>query len=205
MTPDLTVLDIELSRAFDSTYRAMEKLVNSGKVKHIVRQFVTIGVSNFSSPKINRLLQTAKIKPAVNQIECHAQWPQKAVVKLCQEKETHVRAFGPLGCTPIPALMGRHGPSPLEDKTVLSIVAKYAKTPVQVLLCYLLHRGISVIPMRNNLECIVENHDCRFDLADEDFRLLDTIAGESGELRVRNLESRDYLGFDNYNEKVEEA
>jgi len=87
---------------------------------------------------------------------------------------------------------------------VLAVAEKYSKTPAQVLLCYLLHRGISVIPKSNNLDRIVENFDCLFDLADEDFRLLDTIAGENGELGVRNLESREYLGFDNYNEEFEE-
>jgi len=87
---------------------------------------------------------------------------------------------------------------------VLAVAEKYSKTPAQVLLCYLLHRGISVIPKSNNLDRIVENFDCLFDLAHEDFRLLDTIAGENGELGVRNLESREYLGFDNYNEEFEE-
>jgi diketogulonate reductase-like aldo/keto reductase len=67
-----------------------------------------------------------------------------------------------------------------------------------------LRRGISVIPKSNNADHISENFDCLFDLADEDFRRLDAIAGESGELGVRNLESRGYLGFDNYNEKFEE-
>ena len=67
---------------------------------------------------MKRLLRTATIKPAVNQIECHVQWPQKGLVKLCQDNGIHVTAFGPLGCTSIPALTGRVGPGPLEDKTV---------------------------------------------------------------------------------------
>ncbi len=87
---------------------------------------------------------------------------------------------------------------------MLAIAEKYSKTPAQVLLCYMLCRGISVIPKSNNPERIVQNFDCLFDLADEDFRAIDTIAGENGELGVRNLESVDYLGFDNYNEEVEE-
>lgn len=75
---------------------------------------------------MKRLLRTATIKPAVNQIECHAQWPQKGLVKLCQDNDIHVTAFGPLGCTPIPALAGRVGPGPLEDKTVNSSLALVA-------------------------------------------------------------------------------
>ncbi|KAK4118837.1 Aldo/keto reductase [Parathielavia appendiculata] len=161
------VVDIELSRAFDITYQAMEKLVETGKVKHI-------GISNFSSPKVKRLLRSAIIKPA----------PQKGLVKLCQENGIHITAFGPLGCTPITALAGRNGHGPLENKTVRSVAEKYSRTPAQVLLCYLLCRGISVIPKSNNPERIVQNLDCLFDLDEEDFRLLNSIAGEDGELGV---------------------
>ena len=72
------------------------------------------------------------------------------------------------------------------------------------MLCYNLLRGVSVIPKSNNPERIAQNLDCLFDMAEEDFRRIDMIAGENGELGVRNLESLDYLGFDNYNEEVEE-
>lgn len=76
------------------------------------------GLSNFSSPKIKRLLESATIKPICNQIECHPYYPQKGLVKLCQDENIHITAFGPLGCVPIPALVGRSGPGPLMDETV---------------------------------------------------------------------------------------
>ncbi|KAK3997438.1 NADP-dependent oxidoreductase domain-containing protein [Cladorrhinum sp. PSN332] len=192
------LIDIEHSRAFNITWKAMEDLVGTKKVKYI-------GVSNFSSPKIKRLLQTARIKPAVNQIECHPQWPQKGLVKLCQENGIHVTAFGPLGCTPIPALVGRgERPGPLEDETIASIAKKYSKTPAQLILCHLLLRGLSVIPKSNRPERIAENFDCRFEMDEADFQTIDSLVGENGERGVRNLESLHYLGFDNYNEEVEE-
>lgn len=111
----------------------MEKLVDSGKVKHIGKgnshQLHSIqvpnegiGISNFSSPKVKRLLKTARIKPAVHQIECHPHWPQKGLVRLCQENGIHVTAFGPLGCVPIPALQGRKGLGPLEDEMASLLV-----------------------------------------------------------------------------------
>lgn len=87
---------------------------------------------------------------------------------------------------------------------VIDVAQKYGKTPAQVLLCYLLRRGISVIPKSNNPDRIVENFNCLFEMADGDFDGIDAIAGENGELGVRNLESREYLGFDNYNEEFEE-
>jgi len=41
-------------------------------------------------------------------------------------------------------------------------------------------------------------------MGDEDFKVLDNLMGERGERGVRNLEMRDYLGFDNFNEEIEE-
>lgn len=191
------VIDIELSRAYVETWKEMEKLVDQKKTKYI-------GVANFSSPKIKKLLAAAKIKPAMNQIECHPYWPQKGLVKLCRDNEIHVSAFGPLGCVPIPALKGRTGPGPLEDETIATVAKKYSKTPAQVILCQLLLRGLSVIPKSNSTSRIEENFDCIFEMAEEDFVLIDNLMGEQGERGVRNLESLDYLGFDNYNEEVEE-
>ena len=77
---------------------------------------------------MEKLLASARIKPAVNQIEVHPHWPQKDLVKFCQNSGVHVTAFGPLGCTPIPALVGRAGPGPLDDNIVRnpgSVLAKY--------------------------------------------------------------------------------
>ncbi|KAK5236687.1 hypothetical protein LTR47_002639 [Exophiala xenobiotica] len=51
------------------TWEAMERLVSAGKVK-------SIGVSNFTIDKVEELLKTAKIPPAVNQIEAHP-WLQQ--------------------------------------------------------------------------------------------------------------------------------
>jgi len=84
------------------------------------------------------------------------------------------------------------------------VATKYGKTPAQVILCHLLLRGISVIPKSNNEQRIIENFDCIFDMDEEDYRLLDNLVGENGERGVRNLDSLEYLGFDNYNEEVEE-
>lgn len=193
------MIDVELSRDFPLTWKAMEDLVDKGKVKHI-------GVSNLSSPKVLRLLKNCRIKPVLNQIEVHPHWPQKGLVKTCQDSCVHVTAFGPLGCVPIPSLVGRKEgqPGPLEDETIIRIAEKYGRTPAQVILCHLLLRGISVIPKSNSPGRIRENFDCIFDMDGEDFKEIDNLVGENGERGVRNFDSLDYLGFDNYNEEVEE-
>ena len=54
----------------------------------------------------------------VNQVELNPYFPQKGLLEFCHRNQIHVTAYGPLGCTPVPVLIGRPGPGPLEDKTV---------------------------------------------------------------------------------------
>lgn len=65
------------------TWAAMEKLYESGKARGI-------GVSNFSTKKLEDLLATARISPAVNQVECHPVWQQTKLRKFCQSKGIHL-------------------------------------------------------------------------------------------------------------------
>jgi len=58
------MLDAERSNDHSETWKDMEALVVSGKVR-------SIGVSNFNVSQLQKLLTTAKIPPAVNQIEIH--------------------------------------------------------------------------------------------------------------------------------------
>ena len=57
----------------------MEELVSKGLVKDI-------GISNFSITKTERLLQTAKIVPAVNQVECNPYFQQQKLKDYCDRK-----------------------------------------------------------------------------------------------------------------------
>ncbi|KAJ4795843.1 NAD(P)-linked oxidoreductase superfamily protein [Rhynchospora pubera] len=71
-----------------ATWDAMEKLYDSGKAR-------AIGVSNFSSKKLEDLLSLARVPPAVNQVECHPVWRQEKLHALCQSKGVHLTAsFG---------------------------------------------------------------------------------------------------------------
>lgn len=72
------------------------------------------------------------------------------------------------------------------------------------MLCHTICRGISVIPKTNNSKRIIENFDILFEMDEADFKLIDNLMGERGERGIRNLETREYLGFDNFNEEVEE-
>lgn len=66
-----------------STWKAMEALYDSGKVR-------AIGVSNFSTKKLDELLQVARVPPAVNQVECHPMWQQEKLHHFCRSKNIHL-------------------------------------------------------------------------------------------------------------------
>ncbi|KAF2288634.1 hypothetical protein GH714_009674 [Hevea brasiliensis] len=66
-----------------STWKAMEALYDSGKAR-------AIGVSNFSSKKLENLLAVARVPPAVNQLECHPIWQQEKLHAYCKSKGVHL-------------------------------------------------------------------------------------------------------------------
>ncbi|KAG0184404.1 hypothetical protein DFQ28_011196 [Apophysomyces sp. BC1034] len=122
-------LDEEINGRFEITWEAMEGLLHTGKVK-------AIGVSNFSIPNLERLLKTAKVVPAVNQIELHPYNPQFKLLEYCSSKGIHCTAYSPLGSSK---------ESLLEDQTIMKIATAHGKTPAQILVSWGASRG-SVIP-----------------------------------------------------------
>ena len=103
-------------------WKVMESLVDRGLVK-------AIGVSNFSITKIERLLQTADIVPAVNQVECHPYFQQPKLVRYCNSKGIVVEAYASLGR---PSHPDKSMPIVLEDPVIAKIAAKHSATASQV-------------------------------------------------------------------------
>ena len=87
--------DLDTEWNFVQTWKHMEKVLKSGKVK-------AIGVSNFSVAFLEKLLETAEVTPAANQIENHPLLPQQDIVDFCREKGILVQAYSPLGSTGSP-------------------------------------------------------------------------------------------------------
>lgn len=103
------------------TYRAMERLVKSGRAR-------SIGVSNFNSEQLERVNREAEIKPVTNQIECHPNLNQRKFLQFMNERNIKLTAYSPLG-------QGSKGLA-LADARVQTIANKYGKTPAQVILRY---------------------------------------------------------------------
>lgn len=137
------------------TWKAMEKLVQSERVK-------SIGISNFNSQQIDRLLSIATIKPVTNQVECHPNLNQRKLIAFAAAQNITTTCYSPLGSGKKLAI---------SDPKVLEIAKRYGKSPAQVLLRYSIQNGALVIPKSTNKGRIEENFNVfDFVLSDSDMQ-----------------------------------
>ena len=145
----------------------MEKLLDTGKVKHI-------GVSNFSPHQLHQLLEQTTIKPAVHQFEIHPYLQQTDFVQWHKDNGIDVTAYSPLAnLNPTYGSPGKSKdapPSLLANKDVTEIAKARGCTNAQVALAWGMGRGTSVIPKSQHADRIRENFasvNCR--LEEEDY------------------------------------
>jgi alcohol dehydrogenase (NADP+) len=124
------------------TWRAMENLVDHGKCR-------AIGLSDIGLGELLAVYESARIKPAVVQVEAHPYLPETELLEFCQEKGVVLLAFAPLG----------HGmrPGPLEDSVISRIAARLGKTLAQVLLAWAVQRGTALLTTPRNAARAREN------------------------------------------------
>jgi len=144
-TSAIALADIPISE----TWGAMEKLLETGKVK-------AIGVSNFNQRRIEELLRTAKVVPAVNQIEAHPWLQQPQLKKWHDEKGIRITAYSPLGNN----IYGK--PRVLDDPAIQEIAKSVGADSAQVLIAWAVNRGTSVVPKSVTMERIQSNIRSRF-------------------------------------------
>jgi aldehyde reductase len=124
------------------TWRAMENLVDRGRCR-------AIGLSDINLDGLLPIYESARVKPAVVQVESHPYLPETELLEFCREKGIVLLAFAPLG----------HGmrPGPLEDPVILAIAARVGKTPAQVLLAWAVQRGTALLTTPRSADRAKEN------------------------------------------------
>ena len=115
-----------------------------------------IGVSNFNQRRIEELLRTAKVVPAVNQIEAHPWLQQPQLKKWHDEKGIRITAYSPLGNN----IYGK--PRVLDDPAIQEIAKSVGADSAQVLIAWAVNRGTSVVPKSVTMERIQSNIRSRF-------------------------------------------
>ena len=117
---------------------------------------------------MEELLKTAKLVPAVNQIELHPLLTQKPLSQYCRSLGIEIEAYKPLGGT------GPHNMA--GDAQICAIAQRYGKSGAQLLLRWSLQHGNIILPKSTHKERIVANADIYdFEITAEDMAALDAM------------------------------
>ncbi len=134
------------------TYKALEKLYKDGKVK-------AIGVCNFESEHLQRLLDECDVPPVLNQVECHPYLAQNELKEFCAKHDIFVEAWSPLD----------QGGEVLNDETITAIAEAHGKSPAQIVLRWHLQNATIIIPKSVTPSRIKENFELfDFELSTDD-------------------------------------
>ncbi|MBQ4470539.1 MAG: aldo/keto reductase [Synergistaceae bacterium] len=144
----------------EEVYKALERAVNSGKVK-------SIGISNYYTPEeFERINRIASITPAIVQNENHIFYQNNDLKKYLERYGTVIESWYPLG--------GRGNTHELfNNEAVRKIAASHGKTAAQVIIRWHIQAGYIAIPGSKNPEHIRENINVfDFALTDNDMNII---------------------------------
>ncbi|MBO6123900.1 MAG: aldo/keto reductase [Methanobrevibacter sp.] len=160
---DLYLIHQNIGDVF-ATWRALEELYEEGNVK-------AIGVCNFTETRFTNLALHSKINPMVNQIEINPFYQQQGTEDFHDKFGTLIESWGPLA-------EGRNGI--FKNPILTQIGEKYGKSVAQVIIRWIMQRGIIVFPKSVKQERMEENFNVfDFKLSDEDMEKIKEL--ETGE------------------------
>jgi diketogulonate reductase-like aldo/keto reductase len=126
------------------TWQALECLVDEGQCK-------AIGLSNINLEKLQEIVEVARIKPAVVEVESHPYLPEWDLLEYCRRHGIVLLAFAALG----------HGMEPrlLDDPVIIGIARRLRKTPAQIVLAWAVQRGTALLTTSVTPSRIQENFE----------------------------------------------
>jgi 2,5-diketo-D-gluconate reductase A len=153
-----------VNRYVDS-WKAFIRLQKEGRVR-------SIGVSNFNQDHLERIIGETGVTPAVNQIELHPRFQQKALRAVHDRLGIKTESWSPLGRG---AFLG--------EAAITEIAAKHRRTPAQVVIRWHLDSGLIVIPKTVRRERLKENIGALdFRLVADDMRRIDALDSPDGRI-----------------------
>ena len=143
---------LPMDNLFPEAWRALEKLLADKRAR-------AIGVSNFLPHHLEKLAETQKVVPAVNQIELHPLLQSHATREYCKAHNIAIESYSPL----------MRGGDSLENDTLQKLAQAHDKTTAQIVLRWHLQSGFIVIPKSVTPSRIRENFDVfGFELSADD-------------------------------------
>lgn len=146
------------SEKYLEAWRAMIEMQRDGLAR-------AIGVSNFTQANLQRLMDDSGVAPAVNQIELHPGFAQRALREFHARHGIATQSWSPLSQGGV-----------AKEKAIVDLARKYGKSPAQVTLRWHLQHGLLVIPKSVTPARIRENIDVfDFELSVADMAAIDAI------------------------------
>jgi len=160
---DLYLIHWPLPGRIRNSWSAFEGIREQGLAR-------AIGVSNYGSDRLKKLLDSATVPPAVNQVLFSPFHYRKALLELCDRRGVVLEAYSPL----------ERGKA-LGDATIVEIAGRIEREPAQVMLRWGIQHDAVVIPKSTHRERIVSNTRIfDFELSSDDMRALDALDRTGG-------------------------
>jgi diketogulonate reductase-like aldo/keto reductase len=138
-------------------WRAMERILDEGKAR-------AVGVSNYLVRHLDETIARSPVVPAIDQIEFSPFLYQKDLLSYCREKGIILEAYSPL-------TRGRR----LDDPRLVALAREYGRTPAQMMIRWVLQKGMVVIPKSVHVERMRENVSVfDFEISAEDEATMDS-------------------------------
>ena len=166
-----------------AAWKALEDAYKAGKLK-------AIGISNFLIGDIESLMETAEIKPMVNQILLHISNTPLELVEYCQKNGIAVEAYSPIA----------HGEI-LNQPQIKEMADKYGVSVPQLCIRYTLQLGAISLPKTGNPAHMKTNADVDFEISAEDMEVRKSKATAQTVASRYTAEDYSFIGNENKTDK----